>query len=66
MNELYVERLAAPPAGSSAPDGPETVLAGAGPSRGWERVDRIVILSTVLIAQLSWLATLSYLAFRFL
>jgi hypothetical protein len=64
MNEQYVERLAAP-ARSSAPDKPEAVLKGAVPSTGWERADRIVILGTVLIAQLSWLATLSYLAFRF-
>jgi hypothetical protein len=64
MNE-HVERLAAP-AGSSAPDRPEAALAGTVPSRGWERADRIFILSTVLIAQLSWLAILSYLAFRFL
>lgn len=65
MNEQYVERLAAP-AGSSAPDRPETMPAGSVPVRGWERVDRIFILSSVLIAQLSWLAILSYLAFRFL
>ena len=65
MNEQYVERLAAP-AGSSVPERPEIVPAGTVPARGWERVDRIFILSSVLIAQLSWLAILSYLAFRFL
>ena len=65
MNEQYVERLAAP-VGSSAPARPEAALPGTVPSRGWERADRIFILGTVLIAQLSWLAILSYLAFRFL
>jgi len=65
MNDQYVERLATP-ARSSAPDRPEAVLADTVPSRGWERADRILLLSMVLIAQLSWLATLGYLAFRFL
>jgi hypothetical protein len=65
MNEQYVERLVAP-ARSSAPDRPEAALPGTTPSRGWERADRFLLLSMVLIAQLSWLATLGYLAFRFL
>jgi hypothetical protein len=65
MNEQYVERLAAP-ARSSTPDRPDAVLAGTVPSRGWERADRIFILGTIVVAQLAWLATLGYLAFRFL
>ena len=65
MNDQYVERLATP-AGSSAADRPEAVLADTVPSRGWERADRFFILGTVLIAQLSWLASLGYFAFRFL
>jgi hypothetical protein len=65
MNEQYAERLVAP-ARSGAPESPEAALPGTTPSSGWERADRILLLGMVLIAQLSWLATLGYLAFRFL